>query len=513
MSDLSQWLVERQVSDGRGEAPAVCEPTRTWSYAELAEQIARAASALKKKYKVAAGDRVGLVMHDSADFVAVFLAAIRVGAVAVPIPDLARGADVRALLERSTPRLVVAHADLVSHIDEVLPELGRRPMLVTLDELQANATIGAEKKTTTPKKPRNPNDPCFVLHSGPDAHGVAHSLATARAAYATWAEGLLHLAAGDRVFALARLSSGFGLATGLVFPLAAGAATCLMPERAQPRAVFEAIGALRPTIVVAVPSLWRQMADDLDEARRAGDVLAPFEGVRAAISGGEPLPARLHKRTDEMLGGKLLHGLGVSEALGFVLCARPGEPARYGSSGKPAPGWEARIVDDGGQIVGSEQIGALEVKGPSLAHESPRVQGGWLRTGDRGLFDRDGFYFDCGRDDGRFKVSGRWVAPDEVERALTSHAAIWECAVVAEEDSQGLLVPVAYVVLSVGQTPSIALGHELMVFVKGHLTPHKFPRRIEFVDELPRGPAGEVQRWRLRPASVATGKPPTGAPK
>ena len=123
---------------------------------------------------------------------------------------------------------------------------------------------------------------------------------------------------------------------------------------------------------------------------------------------------------------------------------------------------------------------------------------GWLRTGDRFFVDHDGYYFYCGRADDLFKVSGRWVAPSEVEETLLRHPAVWECAVVEGHDEDGLAHPVAYVVPNVGHEPSEHLGTDLMIFVKKEIAPYKYPRQVIFVDGLPRGDDGKLQRWRLR---------------
>jgi acyl-coenzyme A synthetase/AMP-(fatty) acid ligase len=147
-------------------------------------------------------------------------------------------------------------------------------------------------------------------------------------------------------------------------------------------------------------------------------------------------------------------------------------------------------------------MGALELRSSTVARRywsGPELAAaGWWRSGDRFFVDSDGYFFYCGRSDDLFKVSGRWVSPDEVERTLLSHPAVWECAVVEGHDEEGFSQPVAYVVPNVGQAPSEALAEQLTDFVKREIAPYKFPRRVEFVDSLPKDRAGRVQRWRLR---------------
>jgi acyl-coenzyme A synthetase/AMP-(fatty) acid ligase len=242
-------------------------------------------------------------------------------------------------------------------------------------------------------------------------------------------------------------------------------------------------------VFAATPSLYAQLAHDFSELPQPRPKL--MASVRHAVSGGEMLPIAVEKRVRELFGVELLHGFGLTDALCFVLSNRP-EARRQLSVGRPLDGIEARVLDDNGEPVPPQEIGALEVRGPTFD--------GPLKTGDRFLVDADGYYFYCGRADDLFKVSGRWVAPGEIERALLLHPAVWECAVVEDRDDDGLPLPHAFVVTNVGHSASDELAHELQRFVKGEIAPYKYPRQVSFVDSLPRAPDGKVQRWKLRGA-------------
>jgi acyl-coenzyme A synthetase/AMP-(fatty) acid ligase len=249
------------------------------------------------------------------------------------------------------------------------------------------------------------------------------------------------------------------------------------------------MAAFAPTIFAATPSLYAQLAHDYAELPGPRPKL--MGSVRHAVSGGETLPLAVEKRVHELFGVELLHGFGITDALSFVLSNTP-TARRSLSMGRPLPGIEARVIDDAGNPVAPMEIGALEVRGPTFA--------GALKTGDRFLVDDDGYYFYCGRGDDLFKVSGRWVAPGEVERALLLHPAVWECAVVEDRDDDGLPQPHAFIVANIGHAPTDELAHELMRFVKDEIAPYKYPRQVSFVDALPRAPDGKVQRWKLRGA-------------
>jgi benzoate-CoA ligase len=493
--NLSRALVDDGVEAGRGDQAAIREPKRVWTYAHLADQMLRAAAALRD-LGVAPGDRVAILMHDSAELASTFLGAMRIGAVPVPINVLLRPLELRALLNHSGAVEVVASGDLAPGVDEIRNELpalrhlcaigGAHPGQVDFSALCHEVDPWAEV--------HDPPDgmPAFILYSGAPGdqpHAVAHDHAAAGHAFDSYGRHVLELAPADRVLSTTKLSTAYGLGLGLLFPLLAGAATFLLPSRARPRTLFDVITAFAPTVFASTPSLYVQLVHDYAELPPPRPKL--MTSVRHAVSGGETLPIAVEKRVRELFGVELLHGFGLTDALGFVLSNRP-DARRDLSVGKPLPGVDARVVSDEGQPLAANEIGALEVRAPTLA--AP------LRTSDRFLVDSDGYFFYCGRADDLFKVGGRWVAPGEVEHALLLHPAVWECAVVEGCDADGLPQPHAFVVTNVGHTPTEDLGRELMLFVKREIAPYKYPRQVSFVDALPRAADGRVQRWKLRGA-------------
>jgi benzoate-CoA ligase len=230
-----------------------------------------------------------------------------------------------------------------------------------------------------------------------------------------------------------------------------------------------------------------------------------MSSVRVAVSAGEPLPAGIYTRFLERFGVEILDGIGSTEVLHIFLSNRQGE-VRPGSSGRLVPGYEARIVDDDGLPVPPGEIGNLMIAGDSTCayywnqHESTRqrIQGEWIKTGDKYHLDADGFYWYDGRSDDMLKVSGIWVSPAEVESAVMDHPAVLECAVIGVADDAGLVKPKAYVVLKSADGAGEALQGEIQEFVKGRIAPYKYPRWIEFVDELPKTGTGKIQRFKLR---------------
>ena len=493
--NLSRALVDNCLEAGRGDQAAIREPKRVWTYARLADEMARAAAALAE-LGVKPGERIALLMHDSLELVATFLGAIRLGAVPVPVNALLRPLELRTLLNHATAVEVVASGDLAQSVDAVRGELPSLRHLCTVGgahpgQLDFGALCRDVEPATVVHQPAD-GEPAFVLYSAAthdEPRAVAHDHATPGHAFDAYARAVLQLGAGDRVLSTAKLSTAYGLGLGLLAPLQAGAATFVLPGRARPRTLFDVLAAFAPTVFAATPSLYAQLAHDFAELQPPRPRL--MASVRHAVSGGEMLPIAVERRVRELFGVDLLHGFGLTDALGFVLSNRP-QARRDLSVGTPLPGVEARVVDDQGMPVAAQEIGTLELRTPTLA--AP------LRPGDRFLVDSDGYYYYCGRADDLFKVSGRWVAPSEIERALLLHPAVWECVVVEDRDDDGLPHPHAFVVANVGHAPTPDLAHELMLFVKREIAPYKYPRQVSFIDTLPRAADGKVQRWKLRGA-------------
>jgi acyl-coenzyme A synthetase/AMP-(fatty) acid ligase len=497
--NLAAALLDGAIARGTGERPALREGDRALSYRELRERVARTAAALAG-CGVRPGDRVAVLMSDSIDAAAALLGAVWVGAVAVPVSELARGVELRAILADSGAGLILAHEPLRTVVDAVRDGLPELRAVIGATELAARVAA------VTPAAAHAPNVDAiaFLLYSGGSRaeergrRGVPLRHAGALGA-ATGFRGVVAIDPDDRVFSLGRLWTAYGLSTGLLFPLAAGAESFLLP--AQPRSVEVLATVLhaRPTIMLATPSIYGHLARDVFEH---GGLGKPLAGLRACVSAAEATPVKVIERCRSVLGTDLTVGYGLTEALGFVL-AGPATP-RSGACGRPVPGFEARVVDERGVPVGVDEIGTLEIRGPSVARaywrsavDAVSVEG-WFRTPDRFLVTAAGEFVHCGREDQLFKVSGKWVSPGAVEHALLAHEAVWECAVIGADDEDGFTKPIAFVVPNVGHEPDATLESELIDWVKTELSPYMYPRWIEFVDELPKGPHGKVLRYKLR---------------
>ena len=314
--------------------------------------------------------------------------------------------------------------------------------------------------------------------------------------------GVLDIGPDDRVFSAAKLFFAYGLGNAMTFPLYVGASAVLWAGRPTPDAVAELLARYQPSLFFAVPTLYAAMLAD----PRVSTTPEGLGGrLRLCISAGEPLPEDTARRWQQRYGLTPLDGIGSTEMLHIFLSNRPGE-LRFGTTGKPVPGYRLRLADENDQPVASGEVGELLVNGPSaaLCYWNQRdkslntFHGPWTRTGDKYSVDDDGYYRYCGRTDDMLKVSGQWVSPFDVEFALIEHDQVLEAAVVGEEDEHRLVKPKAFVVLADPAAASEQLAAELQAFVKQRLAPFKYPRWIEFVTELPKTATGKIQRFKLR---------------
>ena len=364
------------------------------------------------------------------------------------------------------------------------------------DQLLGEAAPGFAPAATTA------DDMCFWLYSSGSTgapKGTVHAHASLVTTAELYAWPVLGVRESDVVFSAAKLFFAYGLGNALSFPLSVGATTVLMAERPTPAAVFARLARHRPTIFYGVPTLFAALLASPELPKR-GEL-----NLRVCTSAGEALPAEIGKRWTEHFGVEILDGLGSTEMLHIFLSNRPGE-VRYGTTGRPVPGYELRIVGDDGLPVAAGEVGELQVCGPTRAigywNNRPKshdtFHGPWTRSGDKYSVDAEGHFVYAGRTDDMLKVGGIYVSPVEVEAALVTHPAVLEAAVIGRADEEKLVKPVAYVVLKPGHAASPGLAEELRQHVKSRLAPYKYPRWIEFIDELPKTATGKIQRYKLR---------------
>jgi benzoate-CoA ligase len=320
-----------------------------------------------------------------------------------------------------------------------------------------------------------------------------------------YGKAVLELKPDDVCFSAAKLFFAYGLGNALSFPMSVGATTLLMAERPTPEATFKRwrgeVGGILPTVFFGAPTGFAGML--ASPALPAKEELA----LRLASSAGEALPAELGQRFTARFGIEVIDGIGSTEMLHIFLSNRPGQ-VRYGTTGWPVPGYEIELRGDDNHLVADGETGDLYIQGPSSAmmywgnRDKTRetFQGGWTKSGDKYVRNADGSFTYSGRSDDMLKVSGIYVSPFEVEATLVQHPAVLEAAVVGLIDAEGLTKTKAFVVRKAGAQVS---EDELKAFVKDRLAPYKYPRQIEFIDELPKTATGKIQRFKLRAIEAA----------
>jgi benzoate-CoA ligase family protein len=506
--NAAEDFVERHVREGRADKVAYIDDFGRTTYGELADRTARAASVVRS-LGVAPEQRVMLCLHDTVDFPTLFFGAMRAGAVPVPVNTLLTTADYEFLLKDSRARVLFVADALYAKLEPALTHLEDRPRVVVVRSPAGgpdggHARLEAFLAADAPMKrafDTTADDVGFWLYSSGSTgspKGAVHLHGSLAHTARLYAGGVLGMREDDVVYSAAKLFFAYGLGNAMTFPLHVGATAVLLAERPTPAAVMRVLREHEPTIFCGVPTLFASILAD-ESLTDAG------KRLRASISAGEALPRHVGERWRERFGTDILDGIGSTEMLHIFLSNRHGD-VRYGTSGKPVPGYDVKVVDDAGEPVPEGEEGSLWVRGPSscVAYWNQREKslatfhGAWTRTGDRYLRDADGFYTYAGRSDDMLKVGGIWVSPFEVESALGAHDAVLEAAVVGHADGDGLVKPRAFVVLKPGREPSDALAAELKAFVKDRLAPYKYPRWIEFTSELPKTATGKIQRYKLR---------------
>ena len=506
--NVATYFVDRNVLDGRGEKIAIECGDEQVTYRKLLERTNRAGNALRQ-LGVRAEERVVLLLLDTPEFLYSFFGTIKIGAVAVPANTLLKPPEYEYLLNDTRARVVLVSQALLPQLQSIPRERLRylREIVVVgetdpndrhLDELMEAASPQLEAESTSK------DDAAFWLYSSGSTgapKGCVHLHHDMVVCFELYARNILHMNESDRCYSVARLFFAYGLGNAGYFPLGCGATTILSPARPTPATVYADVERYRPTLFFSVPSNYAALLAHRRDDREEFDL----SSIRHAISAGESLPAPLFERFKQRFGVAILDSLGSTETLQMVIANRPGE-AKPGSSGKLIPGYEARIVDDDGQLVAPGEIGNLLIKGDSTCpgywnqHEKTKetFEGHWFRTGDKYYQDDEGYFWYAGRANDLFKVNGRWLSPAEVESALIAHPAIQEAAVIARNDENGLTKPAAYVVVNDEFRASNQLTHELQEWVAQRIGAYKRPRWIEFLPELPKTATGKVQRFKLR---------------
>ncbi|HEY9222940.1 MAG TPA: benzoate-CoA ligase family protein [Variovorax sp.] len=487
----------------------------TLSYGGLEDRARRLAGALQSA-GVQPGERVLLLQLDTSDWPVSFLGCLYAGVVPVAVNTLLTADDYAYMLEHSgavaalvSGALLPVLQDAMSRSPHALRQLFVSQPAAALPSgaSDLDAAIGAHPPLARPAA-TGPQDHAFWLYSSGSTgrpKGTVHTHGNPWWTAELYGKPVLGLTEEDICFSAAKLYFAYGLGNGLTFPLSVGATVVLMAERPTPDATFkrwtgtalpaEATG-VKPTVFFGAPTGFAGML--ASPSLPARDSVA----LRMCSSAGEALPGEIAQRFNAHYGCEIIDGIGSTEMLHIFISNRPGD-IRYGTTGRPVEGYQIELRGEDGRPVPDGEVGDLYIKGPSSAlmywgnpeKSSQTFRDGWTQSGDKYSRDADGYYTYAGRSDDMLKVSGIYVSPFEVEATLMRHPAVLEAAVIGKQDSDGLTKTKAFVVRKAGQSVD---ADELKAFVKQHLAAYKYPRFIEFVDELPKTATGKIQRFRLR---------------
>jgi 2-aminobenzoate-CoA ligase len=492
-------LLDRRVAGGDGTRICIRAPGLTWTYADLLAQSNRIAHVLVRDMGLVPGNRVLLRAPNNPMLAACWFAVMKAGGIAVATMPLLRAKELTQMIQKAQVSHALCDARLADELKLALPAC---PTLTRTLYFNTDAAEGVEALMRS-RSERFDNvdtaatDTCIIAFTSGTTgmpKGTMHFHRDILSMCHCWPKHVLRAAPDDVFIGSPPLAFTFGLGGLLIFPLHIGAATVLL-EKATPDMLLPAIAQYRATVLFTAPVSYRTMAAQA----RAHDL----SSLRKCVSAGEALPAATRALWREATGIEIIDGIGATEMLHIFISADEAH-SRPGATGKPVPGYRARVTDAAGNELQRGEVGRLAVKGPTGCRylDDPRqrdyVKDGWNYTGDAYLVDDDGYFVYQARTDDMIVSAGYNIAGPEVESVLLQHPKVAECGVVGAPDPERGQIVKAYVVVKPGVTGDAALVKELQDFVKQSIAPYKYPRAIAFVDSLPRSEVGKLQRFRLR---------------
>jgi benzoate-CoA ligase family protein len=492
--NLAAHLLDARLTDGLGTRTAIRTDQRTFTYSDVAQLSSRYAHLLAAD-DIRPEERVIVALPDGPDFVGALFGILRRGAVLVMVNPEAPGELVQYFFEYTRATAAFVPERHLAPFEDA--SRGHRAHLYAVGSSGLASRLASVDPTYTPFDSHRDDAAIWLFSGGTTGRpkGVVQTHRSFANTTELYGKRVLDLGPDDITISVPKLYFGYATGSNVFFPFSVGASCVLFADRCTPDVLLNQLKRHRPTVLINVPTMIQQMLAH-DGARRED-----LASLRLTTSAGEALPAELHDRWMDRFGVELLDGLGTAEMWHIFLTNRPGDVVP-GTLGRPVPGFDIKLCDADGHEVADGEVGALWVKGESRAigywqqmDDTMRAfRGEWYVSGDMLRKNPDGTFVYCGRSDDMLKISGKWLAPGELENCLVSHPAVREVAVVGVKNPDGLVKPCAFVV---SDMPSPQLAEELQAYAKSKLEPYKYPREVIFLDKLPRTHLGKVDRGAL----------------
>lgn len=494
-------FIDRHLEEGRGQRIALRHPSGEVSYAQLAENVARAGNTLLA-LGIAPGERLMIMALDEPMFFYVFWGAIKAGIIPIAASTFLKTGEYRFLVTDAACSAFVYSSALTAEAVGVAGASNHLRIVLPMDGPNSIAERMAAASSKLAPAPATATTECFWLYSSGSTgtpKGVVHLHRDMVVTSERYGRKIAGLTTDDVVFCASKLFFSFGFGGGMTFPMWVGASIVVQPARSTADLALDYIERSGATVFFGVPTLYSQMIHALEQKPRK------LTSLRRCLSAGEALPAPIFERWKELTGVPILDGIGSTEVLHIFVSNRI-DDIKPGTSGRPVPGYSVKIIGEDGNTAPAGEVGILWVKGELNAlcywnnPEKTRTTmvGEWLNTGDMYYVDSEGYYVNAGRGDDMLKVGGMWCSPIEIESRLLAHPKVREAAVIGRVDDNDLVKPAAYIILVNPADENDATARELQQFCKATLAGFKYPRWFYFVREIPKTVTGKIQRFKLR---------------
>ena len=500
--NIADYFLDARIREGKGENTALLTDEQSLSYADV-QRLANRFGNLLASLGVDPEQRVIIALPDGPEYVGALFGVLKIGAVVVMVNPHLEPDEVAYFLQYTRAPVAIVHKGAMDGFVVAARNARHLKRLLVVGDVAVDQAL-AEASEELETYPTHRDDAAVWLFSGGttgDPKAVVQPHASFANSTECYAKGVLGYNENDITLSVPKLYFGYATGANLFFPFSVGATVALFPERCVADVLFEKIQRFRPTILINVPTMVGHLLDHPEADEQ------DLSCLRFSTSAGEALPVELHERWNRTFGVDLLDGLGTAEMWHIFITNRPGD-VHMGTLGKVVPGFDVHVCDEEGQEVPHGDVGMLHVRGRSraigywqqLEKTKEAFRGEWYVSGDMVSRDKSGIFTYYGRDDDMMKVSGKWLSPREVENCLLQHPAVREVTVVGVVDDNGLTKPHAFIVKNESAVcqPADALATELTMFVKDRLAPYKYPRKVAFLDTLPRTHLGKVDRGRLR---------------